>query len=64
MISLTGIEELAGPLSAEGLARSTVAGSPLGADELNRIDAFWRACKADCSAIGAQAPGSPSSTPI
>jgi len=45
MISLTGIEELAGPLSAEGLARSTVAGSPLGADELNRIDAFWRACK-------------------
>ena len=45
MISLTGIEELAGPLSAEGLARSTVAGAPLGADELNRIDAFWRACK-------------------
>jgi xylulose-5-phosphate/fructose-6-phosphate phosphoketolase len=45
MTSLTGIEELAGPLSAEGIARSTVAGAPLGADELNRIDAFWRACK-------------------
>src|SRR6202162_5321524 len=45
MISLTGIEGLAGPLSAEGIARSTVAGAPLGADELNRIDAFWRACK-------------------
>jgi xylulose-5-phosphate/fructose-6-phosphate phosphoketolase len=45
MTSLTGTEELAGPLSAEGIARSTVAGAPLGADELNRIDAFWRACK-------------------
>src|SRR6202158_642995 len=45
MISLTGIEELAGPLSAEGIARSTVAGAPLDADELKRIDAFWRACK-------------------
>jgi xylulose-5-phosphate/fructose-6-phosphate phosphoketolase len=45
MASLTGIKELAGPLSAEGIARSTVAGAPLGADELNRIDAFWRACK-------------------
>jgi len=45
MTSLIGTEELAGPLSAEGIARSTVAGAPLGADELNRIDAFWRACK-------------------
>jgi len=45
MISLTGIEELPGPLSPEGIARSTVAGAPLSADELNRIDAFWRACK-------------------
>ncbi|MGA9860796.1 MAG: phosphoketolase family protein, partial [Terriglobales bacterium] len=45
MTSLTGTEELAGPLSAEGIARSTVAGAPLGAQELNRIDAFWRACK-------------------
>jgi xylulose-5-phosphate/fructose-6-phosphate phosphoketolase len=45
MTSLTVTEELAGPLSAEGIARSTVAGAPLGADELNRIDAFWRACK-------------------
>src|SRR6202162_1142753 len=44
MTSLTGIEELAGPLSAEGIARSTVAGAPLTADEMNRIDAYWRAC--------------------
>ncbi|MGD0416224.1 MAG: phosphoketolase family protein [Terriglobales bacterium] len=45
MTSLTVTEELAGPLSAEGIARSTVAGAPLGEDELNRIDALWRACK-------------------
>ncbi len=45
MTSLTGTEVLAEPLSAEGIARSTVAGAPLGADELNRIDAFWGACK-------------------
>ena len=45
MTSLTGIEELAGPLSAEGIARSTVAGAPLSPDELSRIDAYWRACK-------------------
>jgi xylulose-5-phosphate/fructose-6-phosphate phosphoketolase len=45
MISLTGIEEQARPLSAEGIARSTVAGAPLTADELNQIEAFWRACK-------------------
>jgi xylulose-5-phosphate/fructose-6-phosphate phosphoketolase len=32
-------------LSAEGTARSTVAGARLSADELNSIDAYWRACK-------------------
>jgi xylulose-5-phosphate/fructose-6-phosphate phosphoketolase len=32
-------------LRAEGKARSTVAGAPLSPDELNRIDAYWRACK-------------------
>ena len=31
-------------LTAEGIARSTVAGAPLRADELKRIDAYWRAC--------------------
>jgi xylulose-5-phosphate/fructose-6-phosphate phosphoketolase len=31
-------------MSAFGKARSTVPGAPLGADELRRIDAFWRAC--------------------
>ncbi|HEY6000769.1 MAG TPA: phosphoketolase family protein [bacterium] len=32
------------PLSAFGPARSTVEGAPLAAEELARIDAFWRAC--------------------
>src|SRR4249920_715391 len=45
MASLAGIEELAGSLSAEGKARSTVTGAPLSPDELSRIDAYWRACK-------------------
>src|ERR1700693_6467629 len=45
MTPLTGTEELARPLSAEGIARSTVAGAPLSPDELSRIDAYWRACK-------------------
>src|SRR5438876_1776723 len=31
-------------LSAYGKARSTVQGSPLGADELRKTDAYWRAC--------------------
>jgi xylulose-5-phosphate/fructose-6-phosphate phosphoketolase len=31
-------------LSAFGLARSTVTGTPLSAEELRQIDAFWRAC--------------------
>jgi len=38
-------EELTQPLRAEGKAKSTVAGAPLAADELNKIDAYWRACK-------------------
>jgi len=37
-------EDLMEPLSAQGIARSTVAGAPLAPDELNRIDAYWRAC--------------------
>jgi acetate kinase len=31
-------------LSAFGPARSTVSGAPLAAEELRRLDAFWRAC--------------------
>ncbi len=31
-------------LSAFGSARSTVGGEPLGADEVSRLHAFWRAC--------------------
>ena len=30
-------------LSAYGKARSTVEGNPLNPDELNKIDAYWRA---------------------
>ena len=32
-------------LSAYGVARSTIQGSPLSADELKKTDAYWRACK-------------------
>ena len=31
-------------LSAYGKARSTVSGTPLGAEELRKLHAFWRAC--------------------
>src|SRR6478672_10320563 len=31
-------------LSAYGKARSTIQGSPLGPEELRKIDAYWRAC--------------------
>ena len=31
-------------LSPFGIARSSVPGAPLAPDELQRIDAFWRAC--------------------
>jgi len=37
-------EELTHALSAYGTARSTVAGAPLSADELSKIDAYWCAC--------------------
>ncbi len=32
------------PLSAYGIARSTIAGAPLNLAELQRTDAYWRAC--------------------
>ena len=32
------------PLSAFGPARSTISGKPLSADELRKINAYWRAC--------------------
>ena len=44
MTVLTKAEELTEPLSAYGPARSTVAGAPLSAGELDKIDAYWRAC--------------------
>jgi len=33
-----------GSLSAYGTARSTVQGTPLSAEELRKIQAYWRAC--------------------
>src|ERR1700760_1182633 len=45
MTPQTETEEVATPLSAEGIARSTVAGAPLSPYELHSIDAYWRACK-------------------
>ena len=50
MTLLANAEELSGQLTAGGIARSTVAGAPLTADELKRIDAYWRAC--NCLALG------------
>jgi xylulose-5-phosphate/fructose-6-phosphate phosphoketolase len=44
MTVLTKTEELTEPLSAHGPARSTVTGEQLSAEELNKIDAYWRAC--------------------
>ena len=32
-------------LSAYGMARSTISGSPLSPSEQKKIDAYWRACK-------------------
>src|SRR5215475_4117203 len=32
-------------LSAYGIARSTIQGSPLSPEELRKTDAYWRACK-------------------
>lgn len=32
-------------LSAYGIARSTIQGSPLSSEERRKIDAYWRACK-------------------
>ncbi|HUN61663.1 MAG TPA: phosphoketolase family protein [Candidatus Sulfotelmatobacter sp.] len=38
------IQDERGALSAYGKARSTVSGTPLSAEELHKIDAYWRAC--------------------
>ena len=45
MTLLADTQDLAEPLRPEGTARSTVPGAPLSVDELNKLDAFWRACK-------------------
>src|ERR1700739_4525965 len=44
---MTPVAEVEVPpsLSAYGLARSTIQGSPLSSDELRKTDAYWRACK-------------------
>src|SRR5690348_4544652 len=38
-------QELTNSLIAYGIARSTVGGAPLSAEELWKTDAYWRACK-------------------
>src|SRR5689334_5549696 len=35
---------LLNPLSAYGIARSTISGKPLSAEELRKTHAYWRAC--------------------
>ena len=38
-------ERITSELSAYGTARSTVKGAPLSAEDIKKIDAYWRACK-------------------
>ena len=38
-------EQVTSLLSAYGTARSTVEGAPLSAEDLKKLDAYWRACK-------------------
>jgi xylulose-5-phosphate/fructose-6-phosphate phosphoketolase len=44
MAPVTGVERAPDSLSAYGLARSTISGTPLNAEELQRTHAYWRAC--------------------
>ena len=44
MATTATIEKFPQDLSAYGKARSTIQGAPLSADELQKTDAFWRAC--------------------
>src|SRR5260370_10319107 len=43
MASITKEVSVDGAISAYGTARSTVKGTPLSPDELDKIDAYWRA---------------------
>jgi hypothetical protein len=45
MTTLTQDEMQTELLKTEGTTRSTVVGAPLATDELNKIDAYWRASK-------------------
>src|SRR6516162_8872928 len=38
------METAPAPLSAYGVARATVSGAPLSAEELRKTHAYWRAC--------------------
>src|SRR6201984_1745652 len=44
MAPMVAAEKATNPLSSYGLARSTVSGTPLNAEELRKTHAFWRAC--------------------
>jgi xylulose-5-phosphate/fructose-6-phosphate phosphoketolase len=45
MTTLTQDEMQTELLKTEGITRSTVVETPLAPEELNKIDAYWRACK-------------------
>ena len=44
MATVIALEKANKSLTAYGVARSTVSGTPLGAEELRKTDAYWRAC--------------------
>src|ERR1700748_3765330 len=45
MTTTVAVERANDALTAYGLARATVPGMPLNAEELRKTDAYWRACK-------------------
>src|SRR5215472_8254473 len=44
MAPVTAVEMASQSISAYGSARSTISGAPLGAEELRKTHAYWRAC--------------------
>src|SRR5262249_18475021 len=44
MVTAPVIEAVGNPLSAYGPARSTISSTPLTAEDLRKIHAYWRAC--------------------
>src|SRR5215471_13577885 len=44
MASVAAAEKKSQPITAYGPARSTISGTPLSAEQLRKIHAYWRAC--------------------